>query len=106
MVDTLFLMSGFVPLLIGLGLIFRPKKMMRVQAKFRKRMEKFEKQLYKAHRATGLGFLLLAVIILLNYFHPIWIFNLFLVTRLVAGLFFPQFFLQPTTTYIIPTVWI
>ena len=86
------LFLGLIPLTLGVGFLFHPRKVIQAQTRFRKRMEKFEKKLYKNYRATGLAFVLLAVIFLLTTFYPVWIFNLFLTTRIVVGLIFPHLF--------------
>lgn len=106
MLNSFVLMIGFIPLLTGLGLIFRPKQVAKAQVKFRKRMEKFEKRFFKAHRSAGLGFILGSLVFLMSYFHPVWIFNSFLVVRLVSGLFFPQLYQHTNAVKIVPTMWI
>ena len=62
----------------------------------------------KSHRTKGLFLTLIGTVVLLSWFHPVWIFNLFLVTRIIAGGLFPQFFQPPFTTAspIIPTVYL
>lgn len=106
MIDAVMLVWGLIPVTIGFSFIFRPKKMAKSQARFRRRIENFEKKLFKAHRATGLAFLLLGVVMVLTWFHPVWIYNVFVVVRLLAGLFFPQLFEPTEVATIIPTVWI
>jgi fatty acid desaturase len=106
MIDAMMLIWGLIPVTIGFGFIFRPRKMAKAQARFRKRIENFEKKLFKAHRATGLAILLLGVMMVLTWFHPVWIYNLFVVARVLAGLFFPQLFQPSHVAQIIPTVWI
>ena len=105
MINTLFLTWGLIPILTGLGLIFRPRTVSRLQTQFRKKMEKMEKRLLKAHRATGLAFLILGSVLILSWFHPIWIYNAFLVVRIALGAFFPELFQKTVigvsaTTYI------
>lgn len=107
MVNTLFLFWGLIPVALGLGFIFRPRKMVRAQAKFRKRMEQLEKKLLKTHRTTGLALVLSGLVLILSYFHPVWIYNVFVVARLIAGLLFPGHFATPVPeNAVIPTVWI
>lgn len=105
MINTIFLFWGMLPVAVGLGFIFRPRKMVRMQTRFRKRMERMEKRFYKAHRATGLGLVLAGLVLLLTYFHPVWIYNMFLVARVVIGLFFPHLF-EPTVVQAVRTVYL
>lgn len=105
MINTIFLVWGLIPVAMGIGFIFRPRRMLKAQTNFRKRMEKMEKKLFKAHRATGLGFVLVGLILLLTYFHPVWIYNMFLVARVVIGLLFPHLF-EPTIVQTVPTVYL
>ena len=105
MVNTVILIWGLIPLTIGFCYIFRPRRIAKAQAAFRKRAERMEKKLLKAHRATGLALVLMGLVMVLSWFHPVWIYNLFLVARVIAGLFFPQLF-QGNVAQIIPTVWI
>ena len=95
-----------IPLTLGVGFLVRPKKVLQAQTRFRKRMEKMEKRLFKAHRATGLAFILLGLIMLLSWFYPIWIFNLFAVARLLAGLFFPRLFQSNIIQTVTQITWI
>lgn len=106
MIDTIFLFWGLIPLTIGFGLIFRPKAVSKAQVKFRKRIERMEKRFFKAHRETGLSFVLLGVVLILTYFHPVWIYNMFVVARLLAGLFFPHLFQTEGVAQVVRTVWI
>ena len=106
MINTIVLLWGLIPLTIGFSFIFRPKRMLSAQVSFRKRVERFEKRLFKAHRATGLAFVLLGLVLILTWFHPVWIYNMFLLARVVAGLFFPQFFRSHGVAQIVPTLWI
>ncbi|MBI3540783.1 MAG: hypothetical protein HY073_01370 [Deltaproteobacteria bacterium] len=108
MINTIILIWGFIPMAVGLGFFFRPKKMVAAQTRFRKKAEKFEKRLYKAHRSTGLGFILVSLVFLLSAFHPVWIYNCFVVGRIITGVFFPSLF-HPTMTLVkvtTPTVWL
>lgn len=105
MTNLFFLLWGLVPVTIGFGFIFRPRRMAKAQVRFRQRMERMEKRFFKANRATGLAFVLLGTIFLLTYFHPVWIYNMFVVARLLAGLFFPELF-ETTVVEVVPTTWI
>lgn len=94
MISTLFLVMALVPMAVGLGYILAPRKMKKLQAWFRKRLEKIEVRFYKSHRKVGLGFMALGSLLLFTYFQPIWIYNLFVATRIVMGVFFPEAFQQ------------
>ena len=106
MINTLVLIWGLIPVTIGFGFVFRPKKMVRVQKNFRKRIESFEKKLFKAHRTSGLSFILAGTVLLMSYFYPVWIFNAFLVTRVVVGAFFPHLFETTIIAHTALTTWI
>ncbi len=100
MFNTIFLVSGLTPMVIGIGFLFRPRRMSRLQSRFRKRLERLERRLRRAHRVTGLAFLSVGFVMLLTYFYPVWVFNLFVVVRMVMGVFFPEMFeaIRPVDT--------
>lgn len=108
MANTLFFFWGLIPLTLGFGFIFRPKAVLKAHRAFEKRRGRLEKRLFRAHRATGLAFVLLGLVMFLSWFHPVWIYNLFVMARILVALFFPTAF-QPDPS-IIPTagqtVWI
>lgn len=91
-INTIFLLSAFVPLTFGLGYLFRPKKVKKFQAGVRKRLEKVENRLYKRHRFFGLCFTTMGLMIVYTYFQPIWIYNMFVIARVVMGVLFPEAF--------------
>ncbi|HSA60417.1 MAG TPA: hypothetical protein VLJ37_12125 [bacterium] len=104
MISTLFLVIALFPVMIGLGYILTPRKMKKIQAWFRKRLEKVEVRFYKAHRKVGLGFLGLGCLMLFTYFQPIWIYNMFVAARIVMGVFFPEAFQEFQPVQAIPMV--
>lgn len=106
MTNLLCLTVGLIPLILGYHYIFKPRKMARVQTRFRKRIEKLEKRLIKAHRVTGLSYVLVGTVLLLTFFHPAWIYNGFLITRLALGFFFPNFFAPLSNVQPVATQWI
>lgn len=91
--------------MMGLGFVFRPRMMMWLNKAYLARVKRLEKRLFKAHRATGLLMINVGLVILLTYFYPVWIYNCFLITRVVAGVFFPSLF-EPARSVVIPTYWI
>ncbi len=107
MINLICLLVGVGALIVGFGYIRKPRKMARVQAKVRKKIEKLEKKMIKSHRITGLSYVLAGTVFLLTVFHPVWIFNLFVVARLISGFLFPSFFVPASTVQVIvPTLWI
>jgi hypothetical protein len=104
MIHTLFLGLALAPMVIGLGYILKPRMMKKVQAWFRKRMEKVEVRFYKSHRAVGLGFMAMGSLMLFTYFQPIWVYNLFVAARIVMGVFFPEAFQDFQPVEAIPMV--
>ncbi len=104
MISTLFLVLALIPMSAGLGYILTPRKMKKMQAWFRKKLEKVEARFYKAHRKVGLGFLALGSLMLFTYFQPIWIYNLFVAARIVMGVFFPEAFQDFQPVEAIPMV--
>lgn len=105
MANFIFLLWGLIPVGVGVGFLMRPRRMVRAQSQFRKKMEKLEKKLYRSHRVTGLCFLLLGTVFLASYFYPVWIFKMFLVGRIILGALFPELF-RSQAVAIVPTVWI
>lgn len=100
---------GLLPLMLGIGFIFRPRLMMKLGNGYSKRLKRLQKKLFKAHRATGLFLFLVGFVILLTYFYPVWIYNFFLVTRVLYLMVFPVKGSLPVQTEfseIIPTYWI
>lgn len=91
-INTIFLLSAFVPLILGLGYLFRPKKMKKLQAWFRKKIEKMDTRVYKHRRAMGFGMVSLGLMMIYTYFQPIWIYNMFVIARVVMGVLFPEAF--------------
>jgi len=69
-------------------------------------MERLEKKLFKAHRATGLAFLFLGTLFLLTAFYPVWIFKVSLVIRVILGALFPQLFQAHRVVSAVPVAWI
>ncbi len=106
MTQALFFVWTLIPFSIGLGFLMRPKTMLKLQKKFRKRAESFEKRLFKAHRTTGLAFILVGLVFFLSAFYPVWIFNAFVVARLVTGFLFPHLFDPTIIRTVSTTVWI
>lgn len=106
MINTIFLMSSLIPLAIGAAFFFRPRKVLKIQAKFRKRLEKAEKRLHKEHRKVGLCFGVMGAFIIYTYFQPIWIYSAFYVARVMMGLFFPEMFEPVQQVEALPTVFI
>lgn len=108
MLNFLFLIWGLVPVGVGVGFLVRPRKMVQAQTRFRKKMEKLEKKLYKSHRSTGLFFVLLGVIFLVVALCPDWVSNAFVALRIFLGLVAPQLFQHTVETAISikPTYWI
>lgn len=104
MIDTIFLLSSLFPLAIGVGYFFKPRKILKIQALFRKRLERFEKRLYKQRRKVGLCFTLLGFFIVYTYFHPVWIYDMFVVARYIVGLVFPEVFEQVRQVSVTPMV--
>lgn len=104
MIDALFLAWGLVPLTIGFGFIFSPKMVLKAHKKFEKRRQAMTKKFFKAHRATGLAFVLLGVVMLLTWLHPVWIYNLFILARIVTTLVSGGALQHQAS--VIPTVWI
>jgi len=92
MINTIFLLSSLVPFAVGMGYILKPKKMKKLQAWFRKKIEKFETHVYKRHRVVGLGFVAMGLMMVYTYFQPIWVYNMFVISRVVMGVFFPEMF--------------
>ena len=92
MISTFFLVMALIPMTAGLGYILAPRKMKKMQAWFRKRLEKVETRFYKSHRTVGLGFMALGSVMLFTYFQPVWIYNMFIAARIVMGVFFPEAF--------------
>lgn len=103
--DTVFLFWGLAPLLMGIGFIFRPNFMVRLEGAYSRRMKMIQGKFFKAHRATGLFFVLVGAVLLLSYFYPVWIYDCFLIARVIAGAVLPQLF-EPAATQglqLIPT---
>ncbi len=94
MINTLFLLFALGPIVLGLGFILKPRKMKKIQAWFRKKMERFEMKLFKAHKKVGTCFVLMGFLMVYTYFQPIWIYHMFLVARIVMGVLFPGAFEQ------------
>ena len=93
---------------LGFGFLFRPRQMARLHRAYAARIRRLQGRFVKAHRATGLLFLNASAVILLTWFYPVWIFNCFLIARVVAGAVFPSHFapLHNVTLPIVPTYWI
>lgn len=94
MINTIFLLSSLIPLTIGLGYLFGPRKVLKIQTWFRKKQARFEKRLFKQHRMVGVGFTLIGLFVVYTYFQPVWIYDMFVVARYVVGLIFPEVFEQ------------
>jgi hypothetical protein len=90
MINTLFFVFAIFPIAVGMGFILKPRKMKRIQAWFRKRMERFENSLFKAHKKVGLVFVLMGMLMVYTYFQPVWVYNMFVAARLVMGVLFPD----------------
>ncbi|MBI2081990.1 MAG: hypothetical protein HYT76_00325 [Deltaproteobacteria bacterium] len=100
---------GLLPLTWGMGLIFHPRWTLKLQKKYAKLPKRLQKKISKAHRASGLFLFLVGFVILLTYFYPVWIYNFFLVTRVLYLMVFPEKGALPVQTEfseIIPTYWI
>ena len=104
--DAIILTWGLLPMMLGLGFIFRPRSIAKLERAYAKRAVQLQKRAFKAHRATGLALLLASTVMLLSWFYPVWIFNCFLITRYVAGFIFPAHFETLQTAQVIPTTWI
>lgn len=105
MTDLIFLLWGLIPVALGIGLIYKPRQVLKAQASFRKRMERLEKRFFKAHQATGLFFILIGLVMILSWFHPVWIYNAIVMARILSG----DIFVQPVDTIVVempPTLWI
>jgi len=90
MFNTLFFIVALTPIIVGLGFILRPKKMKKLQAWSRKKLEKFENRLLKSHKKVGFAFVFLGLAMVYTYFHPVWVYNMFVAARVVIGVFFPE----------------
>lgn len=106
MINALLLSWGILPLAMGFGFLFRPRLMMRLEKSYARQAQRFQKRFFKAHRATGLFLILVGFVMILSIVYPVWIFNGFLLARLIAGALFPQMFIPTQTAIVIPTVWI
>lgn len=104
MINTLFLVAGLIPMGIGLGYILKPRKMKRMQAWYRKKLERLEIRTFKAHRKVGLAFMALGTLMLFTYFQPVWIYNMFIAARIVMGVLFPEVFQEFQPVQAIPMV--
>lgn len=89
MINTLFFIVALTPIFIGLGFILKPKKMKKMQAWLRKKVEKVENRLLKSHKKVGFAFVFLGMVMVYTYFQPIWVYNMFIAARVVMGVFFP-----------------
>ncbi len=101
--NTLILTWGLLPMFLGIGFVFKPELIARLEKAYAKQARRFQTRFFKAHRATGLGLILASVVILLSWFYPVWIFNCFLIARVVVGALFPSHFPPLQGTPIIPT---
>ena len=90
MINTVFFIVALTPIVVGLGFLLKPRKMKKLQAWFRKRMEKFEVLLFKSHKKVGVAFVLMGMVMVYTYFQPIWVYNMFVAARVVMGVFFPE----------------
>ena len=90
MINTLFFIMALSPMIAGLGFILKPRKMKKMQSWFRKKMERFETVLFKAHKKVGVAFVLLGMVMVYTYFQPIWVYNMFVAAQVVMGVFFPD----------------
>ncbi|MBI4196295.1 MAG: hypothetical protein HY539_00575 [Deltaproteobacteria bacterium] len=104
--SILFLSCGFFPVLLGIGFIFKPKLMVRMEKAYTRQTQKLQRRLFKAHRATGLFFVLIGTVLTLSLFHPIWIYHCFLITRVIAGMIFPSLFETTNAASVVQTHWI
>lgn len=92
MINTIFFLFALFPVVLGLGFILKPRKIKRIQAWFRKKMERCEMRLFKAHKRVGALFMLFGFLMVYTYFQPIWIYNMFVIGRIVMGVLFPDAF--------------
>lgn len=90
MINTLFFGIALFPILLGLGFILKPRKMKKIQAWFRKKLERFELFIFKSHKKVGVGFVLMGLLMVYTYFQPVWIYNMFMIARVVMGVVFPD----------------
>jgi hypothetical protein len=90
MINTIFFGMALFPILLGLAFILKPRKMKKIQAWFRKKLERFEMAVFKAHKKVGVCFVLVGVVMVYTYFQPVWIYNMFLIARVVMGMVFPE----------------
>ena len=104
--DTLVLTWGLLPLIMGLGFVFHPAFMSKLAAAYTRQAKRIQGRFLKAHRATGLSFILVGVVLISSYFQPIWIYHCFLIARVVTGALFPQMFVPNSTTPVVPIHWI
>jgi hypothetical protein len=95
--NGLFLLSSVIPLIIGMGYLLKPRKVLRFQARFRKKIEQVEKKMYKYHKRVGAYSLVVSFLMIYTYFRPLWIYHTILIARMI---FFPESFqaTQPVKT--------
>ena len=106
MVSALFLTWGLVPLLMGIGFIFTPRLMARLERAYDRRARRFQKRLFKARRTTGLSLVLVGMILLFSFMDPGWFYRLCYMAGFMAGTLFPGLFISTPPPPAVPTFWI
>lgn len=95
MVSAFLCAWGIIPIWIGFRFYFTPQKVKRAQVRFRRRIERLERRLYRAHRATGLVFMMIGTLVLVAYFQPVTVYYFFYYSHQLLTALFPQW-MQPT----------
>ena len=107
MIKIFCLIVGLVPIIFGYYYLFKPRKMARLQTKFRKRLEKAEKRLIRAHRVTGLAYVLAGTLIIMFFVHPLFFYNIGFVYGFLSQYIFPGWLtMSSAAKSIVPTVWL
>lgn len=92
MINSIFLITALIPFFVGIGYLFKPKTMKKVQGWFRKKIDKLDRYAYKRHRFVGFMFTAVGLMMIYTYFQPVWIYNVFVVARVVMSVLFPDVF--------------
>lgn len=106
MTDLILLTWGLTPLLLGVGFIFTPGLMARLEKAYARQAQRAQKRLFKAHRATGLFLVLAGMILLLSFFDSAWFYRFCYMAGYMAGMMFPGLFVSGPPPPSVPTFWI
>ncbi len=107
MIDIIILMVGLAALSLGMGYIFKPRKVGKAVSYMRKKLERMERRLSRSPRSykrTGWSFAGLGFILVFTYLQPIWIYNAIVLFRMSMGVIFPHMFQQVTTVQTTPVL--